>query len=165
MALFGVTDELAEAILVLWLDKANVSFCNCRSILSCDGMVIPDFAIVIVAPQFQVRESALASDMAAADHLSVALDCTIINSSKGNPSSICSSRWSNRLLSWQRQEEWWRVSSNYHMEALMARENSDGLTVESSLGSLLVAVELTRLLSSAKLLGCRLGIHADVIEL
>jgi hypothetical protein len=94
-ALFGVTDELAKAVLVVLLNKPDVSFCNCRSVLSCEGMVVPDCAIVIVALNFQVRKLALVSDVTAADRSSAALGCTIVNGPNSNPSDIRSSGWSN----------------------------------------------------------------------
>ncbi len=105
IVLFGVTDELAETILIVWLDEPDVLFCNCRSVLRGKGVVVPDFAIVIVTPHLQVRELAFSSDVTAANCLSTALGCTIVNGTNSNSGHVGSGGWSNRFMRWEQQKE------------------------------------------------------------
>jgi hypothetical protein len=104
MALFGVTDELAETILIVWLHEPDVSFCNCRSVIRGKGVVVPDFAIVIVAPHFQVCKLPFASDVVVANGSSTALGCTIVNDTNSNSGDVRSSGWSNWFLRQQRRK-------------------------------------------------------------
>jgi hypothetical protein len=54
-------------------------------------MVLLDFAVMVVAPHFQVCKLAFLSDVVAADGLSAALGCPIINNTNSNASDVRSS--------------------------------------------------------------------------